>query len=222
MSEKSRRELVTTVDQAFDNIRRFQHELSTSPKLRSRLSYVQSWYAIRDSDDGWIFAPSKFIGYKNNTAKKYINFTSPPFEYDGRETERALEDWFETVDSQTRLGRELHQALEKFLAVVGKKPGSRARVNLSKSELFGGAAFFGAIEARRDYMKRITSDPAICGGRPCIKGTRMRVSDILQMMAEGATRDEIREDFPYLTLDDISAALVFAASASNHRVVQAA
>jgi uncharacterized protein (DUF433 family) len=68
-----------------------------------------------------------------------------------------------------------------------------------------------------DLLARISSDPHVCGGRPCIKGTRMRVSDIVDMLAQGATSAEIVEDFPYIAVDDIAAALAFAARAVDHR-----
>ena len=73
-----------------------------------------------------------------------------------------------------------------------------------------------------DLLGRIAMDPRICGGRPCIKGTRMRVSDIVGMMANGATPAEIVADFPYVSEDDIAAALAYAARATDHRVIQAA
>lgn len=66
---------------------------------------------------------------------------------------------------------------------------------------------------------RIAVNPAICGGRPVIVGTRMRVSDVLEMLAKGATPREIAADFPYVTEDDVRAALAFAASQSDHPIV---
>ncbi|MDP1027385.1 DUF433 domain-containing protein [Sphingomonas sp. KR1UV-12] len=69
---------------------------------------------------------------------------------------------------------------------------------------------------------RITIDPAICGGRPTVTGTRMRVSDILDMLAGGTTADEILEDFPYVVEADIRACLAFAARAADHPIVSAA
>lgn len=69
---------------------------------------------------------------------------------------------------------------------------------------------------------RIVSDPAICGGRPVVRGTRMRVVDILDLLSAGATRAEILDDFDYLSDEDISAALVFAADAVNDGTVKAA
>jgi uncharacterized protein (DUF433 family) len=73
-----------------------------------------------------------------------------------------------------------------------------------------------------DLLNRISSDPAICGGRPCIKGTRMRVADIVEAIAHGATQQELLADFDYLTEDDITAALLYAARATEHRIVRSA
>jgi uncharacterized protein (DUF433 family) len=73
-----------------------------------------------------------------------------------------------------------------------------------------------------DLLSRISSDPAICGGQPCIKGTRMRVTDIVEAIAHGASQKELLSDFDYLTADDIAAALLYAARATEHRVVRTA
>jgi uncharacterized protein (DUF433 family) len=62
-----------------------------------------------------------------------------------------------------------------------------------------------------DLLKRITQTPGQCGGRPCIRGMRIRVSDILEMLAENVTAAEILEDFPDLEPLDIQACLLFAA-----------
>jgi uncharacterized protein (DUF433 family) len=71
-------------------------------------------------------------------------------------------------------------------------------------------------------IDRITIDPAVCGGRPCIRGLRVRVKDVLDLLAAGATRDEILEDYPYLESDDITAVLVFAALQNDHPVLRSA
>lgn len=65
---------------------------------------------------------------------------------------------------------------------------------------------------------RITSDPGICGGKPCIRHMRIRVRDIMEMLAGGNTTDEILEDFPHLEREDIRAALAFAAQSVDHPV----
>jgi uncharacterized protein (DUF433 family) len=70
-------------------------------------------------------------------------------------------------------------------------------------------------------LHRITIDPNKCGGRPCIRGLRIRVKDILDLLAAGASRDEILADYPYLEPDDIVAALQFAATQSDHPVLRA-
>jgi uncharacterized protein (DUF433 family) len=69
---------------------------------------------------------------------------------------------------------------------------------------------------------RITSNPDICGGRPTIRGMRIRVQDVLELLANGASREEILEDYPYLEDEDITVALEYAAEAVDHRVIQAA
>ncbi|MGE5153586.1 MAG: DUF433 domain-containing protein [Bdellovibrio bacteriovorus] len=69
---------------------------------------------------------------------------------------------------------------------------------------------------------RITIDPSICGGRPCIRGMRIRVSDILEMLASGASQTDILEDYPYLEAADIAAALEFAARQTDHPVLRVA
>ncbi len=69
-------------------------------------------------------------------------------------------------------------------------------------------------------LERITSDPAVMGGRPCIRGLRVRVTDILDMLAGGASRREILDDYPYLEDEDIAAALEFAAQQSDHPIIK--
>jgi uncharacterized protein (DUF433 family) len=71
-------------------------------------------------------------------------------------------------------------------------------------------------------LERITVEPGKCGGRPCIRGMRIRVTDILGMLAEGVPHEEILKDFPYLEPDDIKAALAYAARQADHAVLQPA
>jgi uncharacterized protein (DUF433 family) len=71
-------------------------------------------------------------------------------------------------------------------------------------------------------LHRITADPAQCGGRPCIRGMRIRVKDILDLLAAGASREEILENYPYLEAEDITAVLEFAARQSDHPILHAA
>ena len=73
-----------------------------------------------------------------------------------------------------------------------------------------------------DELDRITSDPEVCGGRPCLRGYRLRVKDILDMLAGGATRAEILADFEFLEDEDITASLLYAARMTNHPIIRAA
>ena len=68
---------------------------------------------------------------------------------------------------------------------------------------------------------RITIEPGKCGGRPCIRGYRMRVSDLLELIAAGASREEILADYDFLESEDITAALTYAARQTDHTIVAA-
>ena len=69
--------------------------------------------------------------------------------------------------------------------------------------------------------QRITSDPAILGGRPIIRGMRIRVADILGYLAAGDTRETLLDQFPDLEDEDITAALVYAQQTTDHRLIAA-
>jgi uncharacterized protein (DUF433 family) len=71
-------------------------------------------------------------------------------------------------------------------------------------------------------MERITFNPNQCGGRPCLRGMRIRVKDVLDMLAAGATEAEILESYPYLEREDIQASLEYAAKQVDHAVLSLA
>jgi uncharacterized protein (DUF433 family) len=71
------------------------------------------------------------------------------------------------------------------------------------------------------FLDRITSTPELCGGRPTVRGLRVRVTDILEMLAGGASRADILRDYPYLEDEDISAALEYAGRNSDHPLIRA-
>ena len=73
-----------------------------------------------------------------------------------------------------------------------------------------------------NYLNRITVNPLQCGGRPCIRGMRIRVKDVLNLLAAGVSRTEILEDYPYLEDEDITAVLEYAASHFDHPVLKVA
>ena len=68
-------------------------------------------------------------------------------------------------------------------------------------------------------LERITVEPGKCGGRPCIRGTRLRVLDVLELLAAGASHEEILADYAFLEAADIQAALLYAARQADHAVL---
>lgn len=72
------------------------------------------------------------------------------------------------------------------------------------------------------YLDRITFNPKQCGGRPCVRGMRIRVMDVLDLMAAGVAERDILADYPDLEAEDIRACLQYAAAQANHSILQAA
>ncbi len=68
-------------------------------------------------------------------------------------------------------------------------------------------------------LERITINPNQCGGRPCVRGMRIRVKDVLDMLAGGATQEEILSDYPDLQVEDIQACIAYAARYLDHTVL---
>ncbi|MGF1613974.1 MAG: DUF433 domain-containing protein [Gammaproteobacteria bacterium] len=67
-----------------------------------------------------------------------------------------------------------------------------------------------------DYRDIITIEPGKCGGKPCFRGMRITVYDVLDYLGSGMTMEEMLTDFPYLTREDIQACLAFAADRGRH------
>jgi uncharacterized protein (DUF433 family) len=67
----------------------------------------------------------------------------------------------------------------------------------------------------RNLANRITLDPQQCGGRPCIRGMRIRVSDVLDLLASGLTNEQVVQELPDLELDDVRASIYYAARKVN-------
>ena len=72
-----------------------------------------------------------------------------------------------------------------------------------------------------NYLERITFDAEQCGGRPCIRGYRLRVKDVLDLLGAGMSESEILQDYPFLEPEDIRACLQFAAAQVDHTILQA-
>ena len=79
----------------------------------------------------------------------------------------------------------------------------------------------GILDAMNTVGERITVDPEQCGGRPCIRGMRIRVSDVLDLFAAGLTAEQILEEMPDLELEDLQASLRFASRWLDHPVLVA-
>ena len=73
-----------------------------------------------------------------------------------------------------------------------------------------------------DLLNRITINPKQCGGRPCIRGMRIRVIDVLDLFASGLTAEEILEEMPDLEKEDLQAALQYAARKLDHPILPVA
>ncbi len=70
----------------------------------------------------------------------------------------------------------------------------------------------------KELMERITSKPNVCGGRPCIRDTRIEIAVILDGLAEGMTEPELIDHYPQLSKDDIHASLAYAADLAHESV----
>ena len=70
-------------------------------------------------------------------------------------------------------------------------------------------------------MERITVNPDQCGGRPCVRGMRIRVGDVLDLLASGLTTDQVLEEMPDLEAADIAACLRFASRKLDHPILAA-
>ena len=68
-------------------------------------------------------------------------------------------------------------------------------------------------------LDRISVDPAVCGGKPCIRGTRIWVSFILDLLATGTSEQELLDEYPGLVRDDVLAAIAYGAEAARERIV---
>ena len=72
-----------------------------------------------------------------------------------------------------------------------------------------------------NLLQRITTNPLQCGGRPCIRGMRIRVIDVLDLLASGLSHAQILEEMPDLELEDIQAVLRYARDRFDHPVIAA-
>jgi uncharacterized protein (DUF433 family) len=81
---------------------------------------------------------------------------------------------------------------------------------------------FTYLRYMNDLLSRITSEPDKCGGKPCIRGMRIRVVDVLELLAAGMTQQQVLDEHPDIQDDDIRACLLFAARRTNYPFLNAA
>ena len=218
--------LIDNAVQAIENIRRYQAELKRedhwSNELVRRMTNARKWYAVESENGTWLFGPSKFIGYVGLTAETYVRMSAKDYQpaegrLHGWKTEACLRDWFERPSERVP---ELEDALQRFVVEEHERTAPNA-----DAEILGLKAAFAHLASAlpaQEIAERVCVDPAICGGRPHVQGTRVRVSDILDMLAAGASRQDILADYPHLEDADLRAALAFGAAASAHRIMVAA
>ncbi|MDB4927496.1 DUF433 domain-containing protein [Mucilaginibacter sp.] len=72
-----------------------------------------------------------------------------------------------------------------------------------------------------NWKERITTNPAQCGGRPCIRSMRIRVVDVIDLLASGLTQNQVLQELPDLEPEDIEAALKYAGSKLDHPIIAA-
>lgn len=199
------------------NILNYEAEVVRNRQLRGRFRRHPAWYAFQDESGIWHFGPSKFVGYCGMTPDGYLDNSRETL--DGKETEPVLKAWFDPVEEGTDLHAELVAAFASFAGQLGAEANKRWRVSVPKSRRKASGRKLGQQD---NLSGRVVSNPAICGGRPTIKGTRIRVSDVVEMIGHGVSEEEILSDYPSLAREDIRAALLYAAKALDHAVRRAA
>ena len=89
---------------------------------------------------------------------------------------------------------------------------------VSASVIFYSEMEIEMVVTQVNELHRITIDPDVCGGRPCLRGLRIRIKDVLDLLAAGASHEEVLQDYPYLEPEDIVAVLEYAARESGGRL----
>lgn len=219
MKSASTIRLAATVSDVVANIRTYQKDVREHDGLRKRIAKTIWWYAAKNGDD-WVFAPSKFVGYVGMTGQGYLENSAHLM--DGRDTERAIKDLFIEVTPGAPTFDALIPALGAFLSALDATVGRRFKGFRLAPDLLETIEPARRADQEARIAARIVSDPGICGGRPRIRGTRLRVVDIMEMLADGMGHEEILAEFPYVAPEDISAALAYGAKAVDHAIIRAA
>jgi uncharacterized protein (DUF433 family) len=211
--------IITNFSEAAENIQSFAEELRQEAGLQNRLGTFKVWYVVEHIDQTTALAPSKFIGRKNNTAAAHLSESGGNGKRHGNDGKNILDQWFIDVSTTSAQHRHLWDALSTLYASYGKRPNPNARFRIQKEQDESGLEPF-----RHPFSPDhwIVHDPDICSGKPTLKGTRIRVVDVLQLLAGGDSVASILQDYPSLQRFHIDAALGYAAMALDHRVIRAA
>jgi uncharacterized protein (DUF433 family) len=110
------------------------------------------------------------------------------------------------------------EAGEEIVIARDDKP--VAKLTAMRGAAAGPAEYAAPYDAPAALGARITADPDVCGGKPCFRGMRIRVGDVVGLLAGGMSREGILADYPYLEAADIDAALAYAAGSANHRIIR--
>jgi hypothetical protein len=168
------------------NIREYVASLARDTRLADRLSYHRTWYAIREPGIGWLFGPSKFIGYPDVRPSEYLAAYNRK---DGRETEPVLQAWFEPVDPTTALGKSCapHSKTLRSSMEVPARPLAGFR-----SPRCSAASTDHRRCPRRAHRVR-SRDSRWAATH---SGTRVGVSQVLAALAAGDTAEQIVDELP--------------------------
>jgi uncharacterized protein (DUF433 family) len=210
--------IVTHEAQAIGNIVNFESELRASPGLQGILGTFKVWYVYVNSDGGLACAPSKFVSYQDNTADKHLKENGKHGSRHGNKARPNLSRWFVELDQQSAEYRRLLGEISRLYGLYGKHP---QPLTIFKHKTDPSEPLV-KIQTQAAIENWIVHNPDICGGKPTVKGTRMRVSDVLGLLAGGESVETILEDYPSLRRYHIEAALGYAAMAIDHPVIRAA
>ncbi len=123
----------TSATQVISAIENFGHDVPNNKALQARLSFARAWYAVKSQTGSWMFGPSKFIGYSDMNAAKYLATSDKGL--DGRKTEAILQQWFTEIPTSEDLHHELKSALFDYLSQFGKVPSTKTRISIINCDL---------------------------------------------------------------------------------------
>jgi uncharacterized protein (DUF433 family) len=210
--------------EALSSIEAFLRDLPASEPLQRKLGTFKSWYAVERADGSLLLGPSKFIGYRDIDSEKYARLSGRRGNLHGAHTENALRALgiFEPVEVESPVHRRLLAELAALYAAFGKRPNIATRFSIRRASADAGPAEAGVAMTPAEIDRWIVRDKDICFGRPTLRGTRIRVSDLLGLLAAGETAEDLASNYPTIRREHVAAALAYAAQALDHAVVRAA